>query len=82
MSVVSNARKGASWLLEETAPSSIFTPEKLSEEHRLIAQTVDEFVETEVLPKIEQLETKDWTLARSRISPSISEVVTASALIA
>src|SRR5258705_4077148 len=67
MTVVGNVRKGASWLLEETEPSSVFTPEKLSEEHRLMAQTVDEFVEAEVLPQIDRLETKDWTLARALI---------------
>src|SRR5262245_20182355 len=67
MTVVSNVHKGASWLLEETEASSTFTPEKLSEEHRLMAQTVDEFVESEILPKIGQLETKDWALARALI---------------
>jgi alkylation response protein AidB-like acyl-CoA dehydrogenase len=67
MSVVSTTHKGASWLLEETDPSSTFTPEKLSEEHRLMAQTVEEFMAAEVLPKIDQLETKDWTLARALI---------------
>ena len=67
MTVVGNVHKGASWLLEETEPSSVFTPEKLSEEHRLMAQTVDEFVEAEVLPQIDQLETKDWKLARALI---------------
>ena len=67
MTVVGNVHKGASWLLEETEPSSVFTPEKLSEEHRLMAQTVDEFVEAEVLPQIDQLETKDWRLARALI---------------
>ena len=58
MSVVSTSHKGASWLLEETEPSSTFTPEKLSEEHRLMAQTVDEFVESEVLlePRSEPIE--------------------------
>jgi alkylation response protein AidB-like acyl-CoA dehydrogenase len=67
MTVVGNVHKGASWLLEETEPSSVFTPEKLSEEHRLMAQTVDEFVEAEVLPQIDRLETKDWALARALI---------------
>jgi alkylation response protein AidB-like acyl-CoA dehydrogenase len=67
MTVVGNVHKGAAWLLEETEPSSVFTPEKLSEEHRLMAQTVDEFVEAEVLPQIDQLETKDWKLARALI---------------
>jgi len=68
MAVATNAaRKGASWLLEETDSASIFTPEKLSEEHRMMAQTVEEFVENEIMPNIDQLETKDWTLARSLI---------------
>src|SRR6267378_545205 len=67
MTVASKVHKGASWLLEETEPSATFTPEKLSEEHRLMAQTVDEFVEAEVLPQIDRLETKDWTLARALI---------------
>jgi len=67
MSTTTTARKGASWLLEETDGSSIFTPEKQTEEHRLMAQTVDEFVENEVMPQIDQLETKDWKLARALV---------------
>src|SRR6266850_1427361 len=67
MTVASKVHKGASWLLEETEPSATFTPEKLTDEHRLMAQTVDEFVDGEVLPQIEQLETKDWKLARALI---------------
>jgi len=67
MTVATSARKGASWLLEESDSASIFTPEKLSEEHRLMAQTVEEFVENEVMPNIDQLETKDWKLARSLV---------------
>ncbi len=67
MSVVTNVHKGASWLLEEAEPSSVFTPEKLTEEHRLMAQTVDEFMDAEVIPQIDQLETKDWKLARALI---------------
>ncbi|MBN4048194.1 acyl-CoA dehydrogenase family protein, partial [bacterium AH-315-O15] len=39
----------------------------LSDEHRLIAQTTDEFVDTEVLPNLDKLETQDWALARSLI---------------
>jgi alkylation response protein AidB-like acyl-CoA dehydrogenase len=67
MAVEANVRKGGSWLLEETEPASVFTPEKLSEEHRLMAQTVEEFVAAEVIPNIDQLETKDWKLARTLI---------------
>jgi alkylation response protein AidB-like acyl-CoA dehydrogenase len=67
MAVAANVRKGGSWLLEETQPKSVFTPEKLSDEHRLMAQTVEEFVATEVMPNLDQLETKDWNLARTLV---------------
>jgi len=67
MAVAANVRKGGSWLLEETEPASVFTPEKLSDEHRLMAQTVEEFVATEVMPNIDRLETKDWNLARTLV---------------
>ena len=59
--------RGGSWLIEDAAVDSIFTPEKLSEEHRLIAQTADEFVTNEVLPAIDRLEQKDWALARQLV---------------
>jgi len=39
--------------------SGLFTPETLSDEHRLIAQTTDEFVDTEVLPNLDKLKAKD-----------------------
>ena len=67
MNTVSAVRKGGSWLLEDEEPSGIFTPEQLSDEHRLIAQTTDEFIDTEVLPNLDKLETKDWELARRLI---------------
>ena len=59
--------QGGIWLLEEPPASGIFTPEQLSDEHRLIAQTTDEFVNAEVLPNLERLENKDWDLARQLI---------------
>jgi alkylation response protein AidB-like acyl-CoA dehydrogenase len=62
-----SVRKGGSWLLDDTAPADVFTPEKLSDEHRLMAQTTTEFVEKEVLPSLERLEEKDWQLARALI---------------
>jgi len=58
-------RKGGSWLLDETPAADIFTPEKLTDEHRLMAQTTDEFVEGELLPALDRLEQKDWPLAKA-----------------
>jgi alkylation response protein AidB-like acyl-CoA dehydrogenase len=59
---------GGIWLLEETAPGSIFTPERLTDDHRLIDQTAEEFVTKEILPNIDQLESKDWDLARRLVA--------------
>lgn len=63
-------RRGGDWLLDSTTPDATFTPERLSDEHRLIAQTAREFTAKEVLPVLEQLETKDWALARSLVKRS------------
>ena len=57
--------RGGSWILEETKASDVFTPDKLSDEHRLMAQTTKQFVDSEVLPVMDRLEQKDWQLARS-----------------
>jgi alkylation response protein AidB-like acyl-CoA dehydrogenase len=61
------ALRGGEWLLQPTDPSSVFTPEQLSEEHRLIAHTVTDFVSNDVLPALERLEQKDWVLARDLV---------------
>jgi alkylation response protein AidB-like acyl-CoA dehydrogenase len=60
-------RKGADWLLDATAPQDVLTPERLSDEHRLIAQTATEFFEKEILPAIDKLEQKDWALAKKLV---------------
>ena len=61
------AARGGAWLLEETEPGSVFTPETLTEEHRLMAQMTDEFVDNEVLARLDELEKKDWKLARDLV---------------
>ena len=59
--------RGGEWLVTSSEPSEVFSPERLSEEHRLIAKTVTEFVDAEVLPSLEKLEQKDWALARDLV---------------
>ncbi len=56
--------KGGSFLIEDRLPEEIFTPEDLTEEHRQIARTTDEFVNNEVVPHIETIEHKDFALVR------------------
>jgi len=67
MTTSTQIRKGGSWLLEDTSPGDVFTPEKLTDEHQLMAQTAQEFVDNELLPAVDRLEAKDWELARSMI---------------
>ena len=59
--------RGGEWLIQPSEADSVFTPERLTEEHRLIGRTAQEFVDNEVLTKLDQLETKDWTLARQLV---------------
>ncbi|MDQ3348885.1 MAG: acyl-CoA dehydrogenase family protein, partial [Acidobacteriota bacterium] len=61
--------RGGSWLIEEQVPvpGTILTREAITDEHRLIGQMADEFVTTEVLPALERLDQKDWTLARQLV---------------
>jgi alkylation response protein AidB-like acyl-CoA dehydrogenase len=59
--------RGGEWLIQPSRADAVFTPERLTEEHRLIGRTAQEFVDQEVLPKLEQLETKDWSLARDLV---------------
>jgi alkylation response protein AidB-like acyl-CoA dehydrogenase len=57
--------RGGEFLLQTSEPATVFTPEQTTEEHRLIARTVADFVDNEVLPVLDRLEGKDWNLART-----------------
>lgn len=59
---------GAEWLIADTNPGEVFTPERLSDEHRLIARTAQEFVSNEVAPALMELEKKNWTVARTLVA--------------
>src|SRR5262245_5796023 len=61
---VPSTLRGGEWLLQPSSSDSLFTPEKLTDEHRLIGRTAQEFVQNEVLPALEKLEQKDWEVAR------------------
>ncbi|MBX6352554.1 MAG: acyl-CoA dehydrogenase family protein [Thermoflavifilum sp.] len=57
-----NIVKGAAFLIEDTRPEQVFTPEEFTQEHLMIAETTRQFVEGEVLPNRERLEHQDWAL--------------------
>jgi alkylation response protein AidB-like acyl-CoA dehydrogenase len=56
--------KGGAWLIEETDPGLVMTPEKRTEEHRLIGQAAAEFMDQDVFPVVDRLEQKEWRLNR------------------
>ena len=60
--------KGGAWLLDETDAASVMTPEKLTDEHKMIVQTATEFIDNEVLPAAAKLEQKDWALNRELLA--------------
>jgi len=47
--------QGGAFLIEDRAPNEIFTPEDLTEQHRSIARTVDEFWAKEVGPNLDAI---------------------------
>ena len=55
---------GCSFLIEDRRPDEIFTPEDFSEQHRLIAQTADDFCNNEIVPNAEKMEHKDYSVSR------------------
>ena len=70
MTTTTTSTRGGAWLIEETEPSSFFSRDRLSEEHRLIGSTAEEFLTNEVIPAVDRLEQKDWGLARALVKRS------------
>jgi alkylation response protein AidB-like acyl-CoA dehydrogenase len=56
---------GGAFLVEDRAPADIFTAEDLSEEHRAIGRTVDEFWAKEVEPNQEAIQHHESGVARA-----------------
>src|SRR5262249_51234555 len=55
---------GGSFLIAARSAEEIFSPEDFTEQHRLIAQTAEEFAQNEIVPNIEKMERKDWAVPR------------------
>src|SRR6516165_5687077 len=55
---------GGSFLIDRRCAEEIFSPEEFTEQHRLIAQTTEEFAENEIVPNIEKMEHKDFSISR------------------
>jgi len=50
------AIKGGEFLIRETNPQEVFTPEEWTEEQKMIAQTCQDFLEQEIYPKLDEID--------------------------
>src|SRR5437763_9319960 len=58
---------GGSFLIEDRQLEEVFTPEDFTDEHRQIAQTTEEFALKEIVPNIDKIEHKDFSVTRELI---------------
>lgn len=60
--------KGGEFLIKRTAAKDVFIPEEFDEEQLMIAQTCEDFLETEVFPKLDRIDAQEKGLMRSLLS--------------
>ena len=51
--------KGGEFLIKDVTYQDVFIPEEFDEEQQMIAETCDDFVETEVAPNFDALDNHD-----------------------
>ena len=59
--------KSGEFLVEEIGADDIFIPEEFDEEQQMIAQTCKDFLESELYPNIDQIDTPDIGLMKSTL---------------
>ncbi|MDG1028610.1 MAG: acyl-CoA dehydrogenase family protein [Flavobacteriaceae bacterium] len=57
--------KGGEFIIKDSSPEDIFTPEDFSEEQIMMKESVQEFVDREIWPHKERFEKKDYELTKS-----------------
>lgn len=55
---------GGEFLVKETNPANVFIPEEFDEEQKLIGQTCQDFLDTEVFPVLERIDAQEEGLMR------------------
>src|ERR1700757_1503944 len=80
IAAVSPKTSGGAFLIEEFAPDEVFTAEDLSEEHFVIARTVDEFWANDVEPHLEAIRQQKPGIALNVLRKSADLGLTAVAI--
>ena len=70
-------KKGGSFLIEESAPEDVFTPEDFSEEQTMIRDMTEQFVEEEVLPQQSKRSNTRNGMSPCRLSEALRRTWTA-----
>ncbi len=55
---------GGEFLVKETDPADVFIPEEFDEEQKMIGQTCQDFLDTEIFPVLEQIDAQEEGLMR------------------
>ena len=56
MSTLSKTIQGGEYLIRETDAQDVFIPEEFTEEQKMMAQACQDFIDTEITPKIEEID--------------------------
>jgi len=64
-SVAKKAIKGGEFLIKETYAQDIFVPEEFTEEQRMMAEATQDFINTEITPQVEAIDSNKEGLMRS-----------------
>ncbi|HMJ09617.1 MAG TPA: acyl-CoA dehydrogenase family protein [Pyrinomonadaceae bacterium] len=56
--------KGGEFLITDPTAAEIFTPEDLTDEHKMIGETCRQYIDNEVVPNLPALEGHAWEIAR------------------
>ncbi len=62
--------RGGEFLIRDTDPLDIFIPEEFDEEQKMIAQTCDDFLKTEVFPILDRIDAQEKGLMRELLTKS------------
>lgn len=60
--------KGGEFLLKETRADQTFIPEEFNEEQLLIAQSSEDFIETEIIPNLDRIDAQEEGLMKELLS--------------
>ena len=59
--------KGGEWLIRESDPATVFIPEEFTEEQKMIREMCNQYLDTEVLPILDRIDSMEPGLMRSLV---------------